>query len=362
MSPDPTSDPFDPDLFVTRSLVDEQARLYHWMEQRAANQIPKKVLLLLGPPGYGKTWSLHRAARSAQLRSNPIFVVGPLDLSEAVDFTWYETKFLNPVEARLGAAIGFNPNASLSNNVAHLAQQCADRSKAHPVLVVDELDQAPDRPKVEREVLAPWIRRDGSLIVGMRYNRSFFTAELRNTTYYELLDLAEFEPLDAAEQFRRLADYEIAHRRPTVSADAMIDLINCVAPEFRYNLGVPAINQGLWAKHLPTLLKGPLPLPNAEYVHACVADWLQRKPAKGINPAQQLAWILEMGTWDESPWTQGTLEDALRLNRIDAGGFVRSLIDLNFIEQPNANDSSLYIIKSSWRSLLRMDNHLRGKL
>ena len=77
-------------------------------------------------------------------------------------------------------------------------------------------------------------------------------------------------------------------------------------------------------------------------------------------PALQLEWILEIGTWDESPWTQGALEDELRLSRIDAGRFIRSLIDLNLIEQPTENDSSLYIIKSSWRSLLRMDNHLRG--
>ncbi len=67
-----------------------------------------------------------------------------------------------------------------------------------------------------------------------------------------------------------------------------------------------------------------------------------------------------MGTWEETPWTQGTLEDELKLSRIDAGGLIRSLIDLNLIEQPDKNDGSVYIIKSSWRSLLRMDNHLRG--
>ena len=193
MPQDATSDPFDPDLFVTRSLADEQARLHQWMEQRARGQVAKKVFLLLGPPGYGKTWSLHRAARSAQAKSNPVFAVGPLDLSETVDFAWYETKLLNPVEARLGDAIGSDPNASLSNNVAYLAQQCAERAHAHPVLIVDELTRRPTGQDRARSAGA-LNGRDGSLIVGLRYNRSFFTAELRNSTYYKMLDLAEFEP------------------------------------------------------------------------------------------------------------------------------------------------------------------------
>ena len=144
----------DPSLFVTRSGGrDEQAQIRQWMEARAGGRSNKKVLLLLGPPGYGKSWALEQIARTERERNSRVFIVGPIILpsGETINFEWYKKKLLEPVEKRLGIEIGDNPQADLRDNVAHLANTCRERTGAHPILIVDELDHAPDKALAERQ-------------------------------------------------------------------------------------------------------------------------------------------------------------------------------------------------------------------
>ena len=346
------------ELFVSRTVSEA---ITNWMTERAAGGTAVGVTLLRAPPGYGKTWTLRDLARQHIADRNPCFVVGPIPLTEPPTISWYERKLLRPVERRIGKPIPFNPDASVGKNVAALVQICCTVTNGHLVLLVDELDRAPEPAMelAEREVLSAWLNSGGSVIVGLRYNRRFHIRELRNPQRYRELKLPGFERTEARAQLVKLRAAAVTQGKTAPAPDAVLDLTAALPQQARYAWDIPAVNRCLWEKASQRFSGAATLSITAADLAACAKSIILHS-APTPAPTELVSWIFDIGTWPRESWSLGDLVELLgrstSLSQSEASMIIKHLLDLNMIER-SPEGSLFYRMDESWRRLLCMHRH-----
>lgn len=351
--------PYSNELFVDASYGTIITDIEEWMHDRANGHHQKTVLLLLAPPGYGKSWTLQHIAALHDATHDPFLIIGPIELNLAIDFRWYAGAVHAPAERRIGARIPADPNATIANNVDALVHNCRLHTHAHPVLIVDELDVAPQMELAEHDLLSPWLNGGGSVLLGLRYYRKFHIRALRNTQYYVEKRLLGFGADAALEQFGRLARFPHGATTAAVPPSEVVALTELAPPESRYGWEIPAVNSCLWERVQAHYGSSKAVAVSCNDVGRCIDAIVARGSVHGQVPAIATR-VRQVGNWDKTTWTSGDLESHLGVSQNEASEAIRHMLDLNIIERASA-DRIAYALVEPWRKLIRYERYLCGK-
>ena len=315
------AEPYVPDLFVGRTTP--LANIIGWTYEKNPVQ---RVLSVVGPPGVGKSYLLHRTYDSLKAAGRLVFWID-LSRDPAIRGECPDVIIKDGPHQWLKMAIeqsrkvckhvrGYDGTTSLEVGMYSLATDLCERCDLMPILVVDgfeEIDQA-WRDWLEESMLAQFISRDCTrIIIGRRDEFALNSPSLRWTEGKEILSVMD-EAESGLQVKTRLKNWDKRKRRthdtkylPPTELIENLHTLYAIPP---YAWNHPGINTFLLERIVPRHQAGSEAYLTADDLRRCVLE-ITTATAQLSQP--QLECLLAVATRLPLTWANEDLTDNLKI-------------------------------------------------
>lgn len=315
------AEPYVPDLFVGRTT--SLARILYWANEENPVQ---RVLSVVGPPGVGKSYLLHRAYDRLQASGRVVFWID-LSRDPAIRGGCPDVLTMDGLRSWLKAAVqyarqscpsvrDYEGSISPEAMIHTLATDLCDVCDSKPVLMVDgfeEINQQ-ERDRLEWTVLEQFISRGCTrILIGQRDEFALNSPSLRWTEGKEILSVMDEKESDL--QIKTRLEKWNAHPRhagPIVnfpSADWLKNLRehNPLPP---YDWNHPGLNTLLLERIVPRHQAGSEAYVSVDDLRQCILE-----VTGSISPlsSSQLDCLRAVATRLPPEWANEDLMDTLKI-------------------------------------------------
>lgn len=343
---DDWQDKFPQNLFVGREL--ELQSLIEWV---MAPTVPRRLKPIVAPPGYGKSWTLHRLERDlAHQHGRELFLirVPTLTLKSRTDIEAWLPSIVAEARRLRPNIRAHQPTHSPEKIIANFLEDLGQNSSPvlRPLLIVDAFDELLDneRRELETHLLEQfWANPAVRIIMAFRDVLSLLRPTLRRGE--ERFPLQIFSSEVGRAQLQKLTT-----DNPGLKAEDLLSLL----PPYRWNH--PKINSCLCAlahnkvqHHLPLLF-------TADEVRDCWVSLIEDKIDLHIINLKEIENDLKTIVTVEDTWTLETFATICKCDKREAHHRIQRLMAISVVVQAQ---SQRYQIIDGLRELLRAENHLR---